>query len=217
MTNSSRSQRAGDPSSQGSRPAFGVNKWMLTGLLLLITMIAGVFIFRAYNVNTYTIPSASMEPGLQIGDRIEVDPDAYETNEPQSGDVVVFDGSGSFYPYESETTMKRFFDGALNLLGMTPQHNAVVKRIIGVPGDTIECCDSSGRLKVNGESLDEPYLAEPDRPASSSPFLVEVPENRVFLLGDNRYDSIDSRALLGAPGGGMIQKTKIYGPVISTR
>ena len=217
MTNSSTPQRAGDPSSQGSRPAVGVNKWLLTGLFVLIAVIIGVFVFRTYNVNTYTIPSASMEPGLQIGDRIEIDPDAYTNTEPQPGDVVVFDGSGSFYPYESETTTKRFLDGTLSILGMTPQHNAVVKRVIGVPGDTVECCDSDGRLVVNGESLEEPYLATVDLPASSSPFRVEVPDNRVFLLGDNRYDSIDSRALLGAPGGGMIQKNKIYGPVISTR
>lgn len=217
MTNSSTPQRAGDPSLQGSRPAVGVNKWLLIGLAVLITAVVGVFVFRAYHVNTYTIPSVSMQPGLQIGDRIEIDPDAYAQTPPQRGDVVVFDGAGSFYPYESETVTKRFFDAALQLLGMAPQHNAVVKRIIGVPGDTVECCDDDGRLMVNGESIEEPYLAEPDRPASSTPFLVEVPDNRVFLLGDNRYDSVDSRALLGAPGGGMIQKSKIYGPVISTR
>ncbi|MFD6814913.1 signal peptidase I [Enteractinococcus coprophilus] len=217
MTKSSAPQRAGDPSSQGSRPAVGVNKGLLIGLAVFIAAVVAVFVFRAYHMNTYVIPSASMEPGLQVGDRIEIDPTAYEQAPPQRGDVVVFDGAGSFYPYESETPTKRFFDAALQLLGMAPQHNAVVKRIIGVPGDTVECCDDNGRLMVNDGSLDEPYLAEPDLSASSTPFLVEVPDNRVFLLGDNRYDSIDSRALLGAPGGGMIQKNKIYGPVISTR
>ncbi len=158
-----------------------------------------------------------MEPGLQVGDRIEIDPGAYENSEPKRGDIVVFDGTGSFYPYESETTAKRFRDRALGLFGMAPQDNAVVKRVIGVSGDAIECCDDDGQLVINTNSLEEPYLAEPDRPASSSPFKVVVPDNRVFLLGDNRYDSIDSRALLGAPGGGMIQKNKIYGPVIGTR
>src|SRR5690625_656576 len=172
---------------------------------------------RSYHLNTYKIPSASMQPGLQIGDRIEIDPTAYQNAAPENGEVIVFDGAGSFYPYESQTTMKRFQDSALSVIGMAPQHYAVVKRVIGTPGDTVECCHDNGSLLLNGAPVDEPYLAEPERPASSSPFRVEVPDNRVFVLGDNRYDSIDSRALLGAPGGGMIQLNKIYGPVVRTR
>lgn len=190
---------------------------MLLVLALLGVAVAAVFGLRAYHLNTYTIPSASMQPGLQIGDRIEIEPTAYQDSTPQNGDVIVFDGAGSFYPYESQTTMKRFQDGALSILGMAPQHHAVVKRVIGIAGDTVECCNDNGRLLVNGELLEEPYLAESERPASSSPFRVKVPDNRVFVLGDNRYDSIDSRALLGAPGGGMIQMNKIYGPVVRTR
>ena len=216
MTKASSPQRAGH-SSSSSRPAVGVNRWLLLVLVLVVIGVAVVFGLRAYHLNTYTIPSASMLPGLEVGDRIEIDPDAYRDSTPQHGDVIVFDGAGSFTPYESETTMKRFQDNALGILGITQQDNAVVKRIIGVEGDTVECCDDAGRLIVNGEPLEEPYLAEPDRPASSSPFTVEVPEGRVFLLGDNRYDSIDSRALLGAPGGGMIQMDKIYGPVETIR
>jgi len=195
----------------------GVNKWLLILLAVALLAVLAVFGLRAYHLNTYTIPSASMEPGLQVGDRIEIDPNAYQDAGPQRGDVVVFDGTGSFYPYESETTMKRLRDNALDLVGMAPKDNAIVKRVIAIAGDTVECCDADGKLLLNGDSLEESYLAEPSRPASSSSFRVEVPNNRVFLLGDNRYDSIDSRALLGAPGGGMIQVDKIYGPVIKTR
>ena len=195
----------------------GLNKWGLIVLVVTLLAVITVFGLRAYHLNSYTIPSASMEPGLQVGDRIEIDPDAYEASIPQHGDVVVFDGAGSLFPYESQTSVKRFTDNILGLFGMTPKHNAVVKRVIAVGGDRVECCDAQGKLVLNGETLEEPYLAEPSRPASSSPFQVEVPDNRVFLLGDNRYDSIDSRALLGAPGGGMIQMDKIYGPVIRTR
>lgn len=216
MTKSSSQQRAGH-SSQSARPAAGFNRWLLLSLILVVMAVAAVFGLRAYHLNTYTIPSASMLPGLQIGDRIEIDPEAYQDDVPDRGDVVVFDGSGSFSPYESETTAKRVRDAALGLVGITPQQNAVVKRIIGIEGDTVECCDEAGRLVVNGAAVEEPYLAEPVRPASSSPFKVEVPQNRVFLLGDNRYDSIDSRSLFGAPGGGMIQMDKIYGPVKAIR
>ena len=216
MTNSSSPQRA-EHSLGGRRPAVGVNKGAVWALIGLVAAVGVVFGLRAYHVDTYTIPSASMEPGLQVGDRIEIDPNAYAIGEPQRGDVVVFDGAGSFYPYESETTWKRWRDNTLDLLGMAPKQHAVVKRVIGVPGDTVECCDPQGRLIVNGQVLAEPYLAQPELPASSSAFTVEVPQDRVFLLGDNRYDSVDSRALLGAPGGGMIQTQKIYGPVSRTR
>lgn len=216
MTKPSKPQRVVH-SIASSRPAVGVNRRVVLILVLLSVIVAVVFGLRAYHLNTYTIPSASMQPGLQIGDRIEIDPTAYQNAAPEKGEVIVFDGAGSFYPYESQTTVKRFQDGALSLLGMAPQHHAVVKRVIGTPGDTVECCNDNGSLLLNGAPVDEPYLAEPERPASSSPFRVEVPDNRVFVLGDNRYDSIDSRALLGAPGGGMIQLNKIYGPVVRTR
>lgn len=216
MTGSSSQQRAGH-STKSSRPAVGVNRWVWVTLVVLILAVAIVFGLRVYNLNSYTIPSVSMQPGLQVGDRIEIDPQAYDTAAPQRGDVVVFDGAGSFSPYESETSFKRIRDSALSVLGITPEQHAVVKRVIGVAGDTVECCDDSGRLVINDEPLEEPYVAEPERPASSSPFKVEVPDNRVFLLGDNRYDSIDSRSLLGAPGGGMLQISKIYGPVKTIR
>lgn len=216
MTKPSSPQRAGH-SATSSRPAVGVNRWVLLVLVFVVLAVAAVFGLRAYHMNTYTIPSASMLPGLAVGDRIEIDPDAYQDASPQHGDVVVFDGAGSFYPYESETTAKRFRDAALGVVGITPEQHAVVKRVVGVAGDTVECCDDAGTLLVNDEPLEEPYLAEPQRPASSSPFSVEVPDNRVFLLGDNRYDSVDSRSLLGAPGGGMIQMEKIYGPVTKIR
>lgn len=193
------------------------NKPILAILAILLIALVVVFGLRSYHLNTYTIPSSSMEPTLQVGDRVEIAPEAYEGRGPERGDIVVFDGAGSFYPYESETTLKRFRDNVLDLVGMAPKHNAVVKRVIAIAGDTVECCDANGNLLLNGEPLEEPYLAAPDRPASSSSFQAEVPDNRVFLLGDNRYDSIDSRALLGSPGGGMIQVDKIYGPVIRTR
>lgn len=216
MTYASTPQRA-ESSKKKNRPAVGINKPVIILIAVALVTVVVVFALRAYNVNTYTIPSASMEPTLQVGDRVEINPEAYQTVDPQRGDVVVFDGSGSFYAYESETPMKRFGDNILDLVGMAPKDHAIVKRVIATEGDTMECCDTDGKLLLNGQAINESYLAEPDRPASSSPFEVEVPDNRVFLLGDNRYDSIDSRALLGAPGGGMIQNEKIYGPVINTR
>src|SRR5699024_12293704 len=106
MTKSSSQQRAGH-SSQSARPAIGFNRWLLLSLILVVVAVAAVFGLWAYHLNTYTIPSASMLPGLQIGDRIEIDPEAYQHDVPDRGDVVVFDGSDSFSPYESEIPANR--------------------------------------------------------------------------------------------------------------
>src|SRR5690625_6568151 len=113
------------------RPAGVFNKSVLLLLAIVLLIVIAVFGLRAYHLNTFTIPSASMEPTLQVGDRVEIDPDAYHAREPQRGDIVAFDGAGSFYPYESETSIKRFRDVALDHVGMAPNNNAIVKRVIG--------------------------------------------------------------------------------------
>ncbi|MGO1182477.1 MAG: signal peptidase I [Micrococcaceae bacterium] len=187
-------------------------------MVLLIAVVL-VFAVRAAYVNTYGIPSGSMQPALDIGDRIEIDPDAYAVEDVQRGDVVVFDSTGSFAPYRSRGSVQRFVDDALQDLGLRSDPHAMVKRVIGIGGDTVECCSADGQLRLNGEPLEEPYLAEPAPPgrASLDRFTVTVPDGRVFLLGDNRHASEDSRALLGSPGGGMIPESKIRGRYLDTR
>lgn len=186
---------------------------------LLVTAVVIVFVLRAAFADTYRIPSASMEPMLMTGDRIEIDPDAYSSSELKRGDVIVFDSSGSFADYQSRNAVQRFLDDTLHTLGLSGHPDAMVKRVIGTGGDTVECCTAEGRMRINGEALDEPYLAEPVPPgvASRDRFTVNVPEGRMFVLGDNRHASEDSRALLGAPGGGMIPESKILGRYESTR
>lgn len=193
--------------------------WISCAAVALVIGVAVVFITRDEYVNTYTIPSESMQPGLVVGDRIEIDPHAYDNDDVQRGDVVVFDSSGSFAPYQSRTALQRFLDDMLEDLGLRADPHAMVKRVIGVGGDAVECCTANGQLRVNGEPLSEPYLAEPAPPgrASMDRFTVTVPEGRVFVLGDNRHASEDSRALLGSAGGGMIPESKIRGRYLSTR
>src|SRR5699024_230656 len=120
MTGSSSQQRAGH-STKSSRPAVGVNRWVWVTLVVLILAVAIVFGLRVYNLNSYTIPSVSMQPGLQVGDGIEIGPQACGTAAPQRGDVVVFDGAGSFSPYESGTSFKRIRGSGLSVLGITPE------------------------------------------------------------------------------------------------
>ncbi|MFC7402643.1 signal peptidase I [Citricoccus sp. GCM10030269] len=160
----------------------------------------------------YRIPSGSMEPLLQEGDRIIVDREAYATEPVRRGDVVVVNGEGSFVPYDSRPLLVQWGSGALQWLGLAPDTTAYVKRVAAVGGDSLSCCSASGRLEVNGQELHEDYLAE-GLPASRIEFTAEVPAGRLFLLGDNRHHSVDSRGLLGAPGGGMIRETQVIGKV----
>lgn len=163
---------------------------MVAAAVCVLLLVAGAFAVRHVVAQPFRVPSASMEPALQPGDVLLADRSTRGTAE--RGDIVVVDGRGYFAP--SAADGDRYW----------------VKRVIGVGGDRITCCGVDGRLRVNGEVLEEPYLADGTVP-STIEFDVLVPEGRVFLLGDNRGDSTDSRHLLGAPGGGMIPLDRVVG------
>jgi signal peptidase I len=177
----------------------------------VVAAVLAAALLRGTVADVYLVPSGSMEPLLQAGDRIAVDRDAYASEPVRRGDVVVVDGEGSFAPYDARPAMARWGSEALQWLGLAPDTTAYVKRVAGVGGDTVSCCSATGHLVVNGREQPEDYLAGP--PASAVDFNVEVPEGRIFLLGDNRHHSVDSRALLGAPGGGMIELSRVIGEV----
>ncbi|GHH86600.1 signal peptidase I [Streptomyces sulfonofaciens] len=165
----------------GRLPGGGRTLAVLLCVLLLLSA-------TAFVLQPFEIPSRSMEPGLRVGDRVLVNKVAYRFGaEPQRGDVVVFDGTG-------------YFGGG-----------DYVKRVVGVGGDHVVCCDSQGRIEVNGEAVDERgYLYPKDAP-SRAPFDVTVPDGTLFLLGDHRSLSSDSRDRLGAPGGGMLPVGAVIG------
>ncbi|WP_084500247.1 signal peptidase I [Brevibacterium album] len=165
---------------------------------------------RGLVVQPFTVPSASMEPALSPGDRIRVWRADGILRTYERGDLVVVDGRGSFIGALPPTAGEQLG----SWFGIGPRDVYFVKRVIGVGGDTVECCDARGRLLVGGEPLEEPYLAEPGARASAADFAVEVPAGRVWLMGDNRGDSFDSRDLLGRPGGGMIREERIIGTVM---
>lgn len=158
--------------------------------VVLVLLAAGVV--RYVVVQPFRVPSASMEPTLLPGDVLLAD--RSERGRADRGDIVVFDGTGYFAP--SAEDGDRYW----------------VKRVIATGGDHVTCCDAGGRLNVNGAPLAEPYLSDGMSP-SEIEFDLEVPEGRMFVLGDNRSDSTDSRHLLGAPGGGMIPVGRVVGEV----
>ncbi|WP_245554967.1 signal peptidase I [Nesterenkonia alba] len=200
---------------QGIRQRFSLPRlkqwglWVGAVFTLALVVVIGV---RVFAVDVYTVSEHSMEPTLSDGERIAVAKRYPGQEGPQVGDVVVFDGEGSFTPYRGEVGLvERLGDQIGHWFGAGSPPQVFVKRVIGTGGDTVVCCDEAGRLSVNGEPLEEPYLAEPQEAASELSFEAEVPPGRIWVMGDNRAHSVDSRALLGAPGGGMISEDRIIG------
>ncbi len=166
-------------------------------VLLIALVVLTTSLVRAYVVAPFSIPSGSMERTLQVGDRILVDRVSYRFSDVHRGDIVVFDGTDTF---------GRLGDGT----GETDY----VKRVIGLPGDHVVCCDDRGRLTVNGEPLRERSYLHPGDDPSELRFDIEVPDGRLWLMGDHRSDSLDSRAHLGDPGGGTVPLDKVLGRVL---
>ena len=180
-------------------------------LLALVLAVAISAVVRSLWVDVYFIPSASMEPLLRSGDRILVSHTDFRAEPVRRGDVVVFDGRGSFAPLNSgHGPVADVVSAAGRWLGLTGSETTYVKRVIGLPGDHVVCCDAAGRLTVNGQQVAEPYLYPGDEP-SQLKFNVEVPAGRLWLMGDHRSMSADSRSLLGAPGGGMVPLERVIG------
>ncbi|MBA3764500.1 MAG: signal peptidase I [Actinobacteria bacterium] len=158
--------------------------------VLVGTAIVLAIVIKLFLVQAFSIPSASMVPTLVKGDRILVCRVCLRFDDVDRGDVIVFEG-----PDGSTTPDRGVVGGALHWLGETlgvasPPHDDFVKRIAGLPGDTLEI-DRTGVLYVNGEVVPEPYLNEP-RPRQPFP-PTTVPDGMLFVLGDNRGNSGDSR------------------------
>ncbi|MEU8348871.1 signal peptidase I [Streptomyces sp. NPDC048845] len=186
--------------------------WRRAGMLLAACALV-LALLSAYVVQPFLIPSGSMENTLRVGDRVLVNKLAYRFgNEPRRGDVIVFDGTGSFvHGGGSGGAMAGLLRKTAAAVGLAePAETDYVKRVVGVGGDRVTCCDERGRIKVNGVALDEDYLRPGDSP-SNVPFDIAVPEGRLFVMGDHRSDSRDSRDHLGEPGGGTVPVDRVIG------
>ena len=175
------------------------------GVVLLIT---------TFLVKPFSIPSGSMEDTLQVGDRVLVNRAVFKVRDVELGDVVVFDGSGSFVPPQVAPDRDPI-TGALVWVGQSfglvaPDSTDFIKRVIGTGGDRVTCCDAQGQLTVNGAPLVEDYLFPGDAP-SLQPFDVEVPDGMLWVMGDHRSASADSRSHMGDPGGGFVPESSVVG------
>ncbi len=190
----------------------GLGRWQEAALLALVccTVIALVSVFA---VQPFRIPSGSMENTVRVGDRVLVDKLAYRFgHRPRRGDVIVFDGTGSFTqtppPGDPVVRLVRAVGGTVGLT--EPDGTDYIKRVVGIGGDHVVCCDKRGRIMVNGRSVTEDYLY-PGDVASRQRFDIVVPPGRLWVMGDHRGDSADSRAHLGDPGGGTVPVSRVIG------
>ena len=171
-----------------------------------------VLALRAFVVQSFSVPSGSMEPTIEPGDRVLVNR-LVRGDDLHRGDIVVFDGTAAF----PASIGDRPASGPLAVIGRAVASALTfdpgtdyVKRVIGLPGDRVLCCDAAGRIAVNGVGMDEPYLAAGDQPSALT-FDVTVPPGTMWVMGDHRSDSGDSRSYLGRPGGGMVPLGDVIG------
>lgn len=184
--------------------------------MLIVVAAVAIALIRALLVQSFVVPSGSMTPTVDAGDRVLVSRLAYRTGSVRRGDVIVFDGAGVFVPEtpSARTPLASAGRGVAALFSLPVGAHDYVKRVIGLPGDRVVCCDAGGRLTVNGAPLTEPYV-KPGDTASDDRFDVVVPAERLWVMGDHRSDSADSRAHLGDPGGGTVPEDRVVGRVVS--
>ena len=165
------------------RPLFAF-QWVLVGIAVAV-------IVRVFVVQVYLVPSPSMQPALQVGDRVAVDKLSGSWRDVRRGDIVVFD--------------------ATDVWGPSTNGLLVAKRVVGLPGDRITCCNAEGKLLRNGVALSEPF-AHGQEPVH---YDIVVPADRLWVLGDNRSHSVDSAASLATSGGGSVPVTRVLGRAVA--
>ncbi|MFJ3234818.1 signal peptidase I [Streptomyces sp. NPDC086787] len=187
---------------------------LLVGVAVLIALVLKTFLVQAF-----VIPSGSMEQTIRVGDRVLVDKfTPWFGSEPKRGDVVVFRDPGGWLKDEKTTkkndpvVVKQIKEG-LSFIGLLPSDDEkdLIKRVIGVGGDHVKCCDTQGRVTVNGVPLTEGDYLFPGNAPSDTPFDITVPQGRLWVMGDHRGNSADSRFHQDTDYGGTVSLDSVVG------
>lgn len=186
----------------------------LASVLALALVVS--WLLKTFLVQAFFIPSESMEATLLRGDRVLVNRLVPSPLELRRGDVVVFRDPGGWLDpaldLEEGASVAGALRSGLEFVGLAPAATGedLIKRVVGVPGDRVVCCDASGRVSVGGVPREEPYLF-PGDPPSDQRFDVRVPQGGLWVMGDRRGASRDSRAHLGDARGGMVPLENVIG------
>jgi signal peptidase I len=213
----------GTDGSGPSRPAPGRKSSFLRELPILLVVAFGLaLLIKTFLVQAFFIPSGSMEKTLHgctgcSGDRVLVNKLVYRFHDPRPGDVVVFRGPESWAPEahysKPSNVVQKVFRAIGSAVGVAPAgEKDFVKRVIAVGGQTVQCCDTQGRVVVDGRPLDEPYVYISDPDYRSQPFgPIKVPAGRLWMMGDHRDESADSRVHISDSDQGTIGVSDVIG------
>ena len=192
----------------------GAKSWLKEIATIVVIAIVLSFLIKTFLFRAFFIPSGSMENTLEINDRIFVNQLVPKPFGLQRGDVVVFKDTQGWLAPQPATNNGPFgwVDDALVFIGLMPDSSQqyLVKRVIGLPGDHVVCCNADGKITVNGVALTEPYLY-PGAAPSDIPFNVVVPAGELWVMGDHRNDSADSRYHQDQPGKGFVPISDVDG------
>jgi signal peptidase I len=192
----------------------GRSFWKELPILIVVALFL-TLVIKTYAIQAFYIPSGSMQNTLEIGDRVLVNKLVYDFRGVHRGDIVVFSGDGTWDPGvapASDNFFARFGQSVESMFGFSKGQNDFIKRVIGLPGDKVACCDAQGRMTVNGVALNEKSYLYPGNPPSQQKFSVTVPAKSLWVMGDHRDVSYDSRGhRYGFPGGGSIPESAVVG------
>jgi signal peptidase I len=187
--------------------------WRELPVLVVVALVLALVI-KSFAIQAFFIPSASMQNTLEIGDRVLINKVVYHLRSIHRGDIIVFDGSRSWdfdNPPASSNIFSKAIDELEGLVGVTHDSSIYIKRVIGLPGDRVACCNAAGQVTVNGVPLSESSYLYPGNAPSTQKFSITVPAGGLWVMGDHRLVSYDSRGHTGDPGGGSIPESAVLG------
>jgi signal peptidase I len=201
-----------EPAVGRSRRRRSLPVWVETIVLLVLALVVSAIV-KTFFVQMFFVPSGSMRPLFVEDDRILVQKVSYWHGDVHRGDVVVFDDPGGRWLGAEGTARLTPVQKLLSDVGLYPTGGHLVKRVIGIGGDHVVCCDKNGRVTVNGVPLKEQSYVIKGAAPSDRPFDVRVPPGRLWVMGDNRSNSEDSRFHQDLPGGGTVPADDVVGKV----